>query len=295
MAERRRDMSRLFIIGDVHGMAGELGSLFIKLDPQPGDRFAFLGDYVDKGPNSILAMRLVRDVVDKFPGSVAICGNHEDSAMRLFAKSRKQGNWDGLRKVDKEPWLKAMTQDDYDWLRTLPLVARPLPGTILVHGGMFPAYFEKHDEIGEVQADWHKGGGKRLDRMRRFLRVRHVYKPGSFSKKGKPVDGQMVSLGDEGESTLNWAEWYDGREGFAFYGHAPQRNCKPLFNEHALGLDTGAVFGGRLTAAVIYEGRAADDVPSGGGYVGRMTGRHVRLVSVEAGAKHAEWLEDFEA
>jgi len=272
-------MSRLFVIGDVHGMADELRELVRKLDPQTGDRFAFLGDYVDKGPDSHGALDKVQRLLHKFPGSVAIAGNHEDSAMRLYAKAQKQGNWDGLRKADKEPWLKSMTEDQYQWLRTLPLVAR-VDGMILVHGGMFPAYFEKHGELGEVTAEWHKGGGKRLDRMRRFLRVRHVYKPGSFSKKGKPVDGQMVSLGDEGESTQDWAEWYDGREGFAFYGHAPQRNGQPLANEHALGLDTGAVFGGKLTAWVLEDGQP----PKAG-----------HMVQVDAQAKHAEWLEAFEA
>ena len=115
-------MSRLFVIGDVHGMADELRELVRKLDPQTGDRFAFLGDYVDKGPDSHGALDKVQRLIHKFPGSVAIAGNHEDSAMRLYAKAQKQGNWDGLRKADKEPWLKSMTEDQYQWLRTLPLV-----------------------------------------------------------------------------------------------------------------------------------------------------------------------------
>jgi len=293
---------RVFVIGDVHGMSDTLAELHRKLEPRTGDRFAFLGDYVDKGPKSLEALHMVRMLVSQYPGSVAICGNHEDSAMRLYAKAQEQGSWDGLHKADKEPWLKSMSQSDYDWLRTLPLVARPLDGVILVHGGMFPAYFEKHGEIGNVPTDWHKGGGKRMDRMRRFLRVRHVYKPGALSKKGKPVDGQMVSLGDEGESTQNWAEWYDGREGFAFYGHAPQRDGLPLAHDHALGLDTGAVFGGKLTAFVL-EGEHL--LRAGRNHIGwrsqaRGSTAHPQQmraypVQVQASAKHAEWLEAFEA
>lgn len=280
-------MSRLFIIGDVHGMADELRSLLLELFPEPGDRFAFLGDYVDKGPESLRTLRMVRELVEGFPGSIALTGNHEDSAMRLYAKAQKQGNWDGLRKAVKEPWLKDMSQSDYDWLRTLPLVARPLPGTIMIHGGMTPRYFEKHLAIGADLVDnWHKGGGKRMDRMRRFLRVRHVYKPGVLSAKGKDIGGSMVSLGDEGENTLNWADWYDGREGFAFYGHAPQKTGKPLLHPHAMGLDTGAVFGGRLTAAVVGPSETASLM---------IAGFPVELVSVQAGAKHADWLQDFEA
>lgn len=289
-------MSRLFIIGDVHGMADELYQLVAKLAPKPGDRFAFLGDYVDKGPDSRKAMVMVRTLVRVYPGSVAILGNHEESAMRLYVKAQKQGSWDGLRKAVKEPWLKDMTQDEYDWMKSLPLVARPVDGVILVHGGMFPAYFAKHGEIGEVPVDWHKGGGKRMDRMRRFLRVRHVYRPGALSKKGKPVDGQMVSLGDEGEQTQNWADWYDGREGFAFYGHAPQKSGNAVMHAHALGLDTGAVFGGRLTAAVLDSGLYLP-VDDGSAFHISTQGNlyRVSLASVAAERAHADWLKEFEA
>jgi hypothetical protein len=270
-------------------MYDELRQLvYHKLKPRGGDRFAFLGDYVDKGPESLRTLRAVRVIVEDWPGSIAICGNHEESAMRLYAKAQKQGSWDGLRKVEKEPWLKDMTEDDYQWLRSLPLVARPLPGTVMVHGGMFPAYFDKHGEIGDVPASWHKKGGKRMDRMRRFLRVRHVYKPGTLSAKGKDIGGNMVTMGDEGDDTLNWANWYDGREGFAFYGHAPQKSGNPVLHNYALGLDTGAVFGGRLTAAVLSE----DDQGTGTRFACSIG--HVQLVSVAASRAYATWLEAFE-
>jgi hypothetical protein len=270
---------RTFIIGDVHGMAVELRALVLKLRPEAGDRFAFLGDYVDKGPQSVEALQYVRQLVDLYPGSVALAGNHEESVMRLWVKFEKKGTWDGLRKVVREPWIKDLPASDLEWMRQLPLVARPRPGVVLVHGGMFPAYFEKHNEIGDVPTAWHKGGGKKMDRMRRFLRTRHVYRPG-VERNGKSVAGNMVTLGDEGEDTQFWAESYDGREGFAFFGHAPQKNGQPLAYEHALGLDTGAVFGGNLTAYVLEDGQH----PKAG-----------RSVQVKADRAYAEWLEAFEA
>lgn len=280
---------RTFVVGDIHGMADELAALHYKLEPEAGDRWVFLGDYVDKGPSSIEALMMVRMLVSQYPGSVALCGNHEESVMRLWDKFQKKGSWTGLRKVEREPWIPDLPADMLDWMRTLPLVARPLDGVIAVHGGMFPAYFDKHHEVGDVPAAWHKGGGKRMDRMRRFLRIRHVY------KAGHEKAGQMVTLGDEGADTVNWADVYDGREGFAFYGHAPQRNGSPVLHSHAMGLDTGAVFGGRLTAAVV--DREPDLVPgetnfhtkAGDGVI------RVRLVSVESTRAHAEWLEAYEA
>lgn len=286
---------RTFIIGDVHGMVDELQALVAKLKPEQGDRFAFLGDLVDKGPESLRALRFVRYLTTElYPESVVIAGNHEESVMRLWAKREKTGTWDGLRKVEKEPWIKTVEPEDLEWLKSLPLVARPREGIIMVHGGMFPAYFDNHGEVGEVPTAWHKGGGKRMDRMRRFLRVRHVYKPGTLSAKGKDIGGNMVSLGDEGESTVNWADVYDGREGFAFYGHAPQQSGRPVLHSHAMGLDTGAVFGGRLTAAVLdrgdlIEGETNFQMSTPGGVY------RVRLVSVEAKSSHADWLKAFEA
>jgi hypothetical protein len=277
---------RTFVIGDVHGMLDELRTLVGTLNPVVGDRFVFLGDLVDKGPNSLGVLRHVKLLLSLYPGSVAICGNHEESAMRLYEKGQKNG-WDGLRKVEKEPWIKAMTPEDYEFLRSLPLVARPLDGVVCVHGGMFPDYFAKHDVIGDVPTAWHKGGGKKMDRMRRFLRIRHVHRE----------TGQMVSLGDEGGDTQPWGDWYDGREGFAFYGHAPQKEGRVVVHNYAMGLDTGAVFGGKLTAAVVTPGTPP--------LIPGMTNMHVttkiagpihvELVQVQAARSYAEWLEAFEA
>lgn len=288
-------MARTFIIGDVHGMADELVALVDKLEFEDGDRFAFLGDYVDKGPRSLETLRLVRHLVESNPGSVALCGNHEESVMRLWKKFHKKGSWDGLRKVEREPWIKTVTPDDLEWLQSLPLVARPLPGVVAVHGGMFPAYFTNHDEIGEVPTSWHKGGGKRMDRMRRFLRIRHVYRDG-VERNGKDVSGNMVTLGDEGPDTVNWADVYDGREGFAFYGHAPQKGGVPVLHPNAMGLDTGAVFGGRLTAAVLEDGSLPlIDGETNLHIKAGETSYRIRLVSVSASQAHAKWLEAFEA
>lgn len=276
---------RTIVIGDVHGMLPELRALVDKLAPGESDRLFFLGDLVDKGPDSLGVLRYVRDL-----GATVVCGNHEESAMRLFDKAQKTGTWDGLRKVDKEPWLKELTPDLVDWMRTFPLFVRPLDGVLLVHGGLLPAYFDKYDALPSASPEaWHRGGGKTVDRMRRMLRIRHVYKDGSTSAKGKDTSGQMVELGKEGENTHHWTDWYDGREGFALYGHDPRRDGRPCLHSHALALDTGAVFGGRLTAAILdreelEEGRTNFHVSAGG------TRLRVSFESVEGRPFH-DWLD----
>lgn len=263
-------VERLFIIGDVHGMADELDRLVAELRPASGDRFLFLGDLVDKGPDSLGVLARVRDLFARFPGSFSICGNHEESAIRLHVKASKAGTWNGIAKAEKEPWLSKATAEDFAFLATLPLYARPTAnkGTLMVHGGLFPAYFDKYPGLPELSDNWHKGGGKQMDRARRFLRVRHVHK----------VTGDMVTMGEESAETHGWADWYDGREGFVFYGHEPQKSGVPRWKSTSMGLDTGAVFGGRLTAAVL------DSIGSA----------VIDTVSVHAHAKFAEWLDTSE-
>lgn len=262
-------VERLFIIGDVHGMADELRRLVHELKPVSGDRFMFLGDLVDKGPESLDVIAIVQGLMAAHPGSGSLCGNHEASALALEAKATKAGTWAGIAKAAKEPWMMKAASDDFEFLSTLPLYIRPFANkdTLLVHGGLFPAYFDKYSGLPELSDNWHKGGGKQMDRARRFLRVRHVHR----------VTGDMVTLGDESAETQPWAEWYDGREGFVFYGHEPQRSGVPLWKRTSMGLDTGAVFGGRLTAAVLSP-----------------LGPVVDLISVQAHAKFAEWLETSE-
>ena len=285
---------RTFIIGDVHGMLPELVELVGLLSPEKGDRFAFLGDLVDKGPDSLGVVDFVRGLLRDFPDSVVIAGNHEESALRLWDKAQKAGSWDEIRKVDKEPWLRSLDSERVEWLRSLPLFVRLEPGILLVHGGLFPAFFDSYAALPSASPeDWHKGGGKVVDRMRRMLRIRHVYKAGTLNDKGKDVSGQMVELGHEGDATRPWGDWYDGREGFVFYGHSPQRNGLPAFHSHAMGLDTGAVFGGRLTAAIVDQKPLLPKVLS---FQARTPKGLIRIqpVSVESRAI-AAWLEAFEA
>jgi len=229
---------RQIYIGDVHGCLEELEELLRLVEPGNRDRLLFVGDLVDRGPDSIGVLTLVQQLVETGRASVVV-GNHEDKPIRLRDKAMKSGSWDGL--VKSEPWHRAATDDHYAFLRSLPLLVRSGPDTLVVHGGLYPRFFEKHGAIGEIPTDWRRGGGKRIERMRRFIRVRHI-----------DDAGNMVPLGTEGQDTRHWSNWYDGRAGWVFYGHDPA--LSPRRCAHCTGLDTGCVFGGQLTAAVVRDG-----------------------------------------
>lgn len=222
--------ARLIVIGDVHGCAAELTELIERLAVQPADRLIFLGDLIDHGPSNAETVRAAREIVEQHPGSQLILGNHEQKLLRQLA--RNSGGGSG------RPWVDDLSEADLLFLRGARLydrdVARDL---VFVHGGFYPAYFHEYgrlpdpERIDELDA-------KHRQRLSRFTMIRHVNSA-----------GQMVSLGGESEGTHFWAAVYDGREGFACFGHAAGMGTPRLY-PFAVCLDTGCVFGGTLTAAV---------------------------------------------
>jgi hypothetical protein len=229
---------RTIVVGDIHGCLEELRLLIAKVGAREGDRYVFLGDLIHKGPDSEGVVQLVKALIAELRGSVCIAGNHE--SMEL---SKPTGE---------------LSEDSLAFLRTLPMLhrfawtvaagAEPRP-CVAVHGGFFPDFFVQHGEVGEVPAAWHRGGGKRMERMRRFLRVRYV----------NAADGSMVALGQNDEHDPFWADCYDGREGLAFFGHSPWNGVVRTF-PHAIGVDSGCVFGRTLSAVVLTEGSPSYEV-----------------------------------
>lgn len=86
---------RRIVIGDIHGCAKALRSLIDAIDPQSDDELIFLGDYVDRGPNS-------RDVVQQLIALQEVCrvvpllGNHEIMMLGV-----------ALRGFDDETWIRS--------------------------------------------------------------------------------------------------------------------------------------------------------------------------------------------
>jgi serine/threonine protein phosphatase 1 len=78
---------RIFAFGDIHGRGDRLAALLGRLtalDPQA--LLVFLGDYIDRGPQSRQVVDQLLDLRDKRPDTVFLMGNHE-VALRRFAAS----------------------------------------------------------------------------------------------------------------------------------------------------------------------------------------------------------------
>jgi serine/threonine protein phosphatase 1 len=76
---------RTFAIGDIHGDLEALHILFQRLpEITSHDTVVFLGDYIDRGPNSAGVVAWVRDFIAKTPAKVvALRGNHEDAWLQV--------------------------------------------------------------------------------------------------------------------------------------------------------------------------------------------------------------------
>lgn len=167
-------------------------------------------------------------------GIRSVVGNHE---LRLLA-ARASGAARSLREADRVTY-HALRPADWDHLATLPLTLHfPEWNVLLVHAGFAPtvAWHRQGPEVvTEIQV---------LDALDRPARRRDT-------QDGRP-----------------WAESWHGPQ-LVFYGHTPRP--EPLVHRSAIGLDTGCVYGGKLTACVL-PGRLFVQVPARRTYYFRSKG-----------------------
>ncbi|MBM4259671.1 MAG: hypothetical protein FJ147_27710 [Deltaproteobacteria bacterium] len=222
-------MKRTIIIGDIHGCLAELRELLARVDFQSNrDTLIFLGDYLDRGPDSLGTLTAVRELVEH-QGAVALLGNHDEKYLR----------WHRWQTNPPPPGSKPMDFSQENlciygqlsaahlaWLTERPYFHKA-DGFIAVHAGISPL---RHKTIEDLT--------RSRDRRDLLLRIRKV-----------DDQGIALKLGEAHPPTARpWWQEYDGRFGVAFYGH--QHMPTVIRGPFSVGLDTGCCYGGYLTAAV---------------------------------------------
>jgi serine/threonine protein phosphatase 1 len=76
---------RLLAFGDIHGCRDQLHELLAQVKPTPADRLVFLGDYIDRGPESAGVIDDLLQLRERFPSSVFLRGNHEEMLLDVLA------------------------------------------------------------------------------------------------------------------------------------------------------------------------------------------------------------------
>lgn len=132
-------MPRRIFIGDVHGHYVGLRHLLDKVAPEPGDQLYFVGDLIDRGPQSAKVVSFVRE--NNYP---CVLGNHEQLLLDAFAKTRGashtlqawlySGGQSTLASYDRDVDLLS---EHMEWFRSLPLYL-DLGDIWLVHAGVDP-------------------------------------------------------------------------------------------------------------------------------------------------------------
>ena len=238
----RRDIHGPFdIIGDIHGCAFELRTLLTELGWQirydgdnavdathpEGRQAVFVGDLVDRGPDTPGVLRLVMGMVGS-GAALCVSGNHEAKLVRALRGSKvsiSHGLAESLAQLESQPGeFRRQALDFMDGLIAHYVLDE---GRLVVaHAGLKEAYH-----------------GRSSGRVRAFALYGDT--TGETDEYGLPV-------------RYPWAQEYRGRAMVA-YGHTPVPKAEWVNN--TICLDTGVVFGGALTA-LRYPEREIVSVPA---------------------------------
>jgi serine/threonine protein phosphatase 1 len=221
--------SVVYAIGDIHGEAGKLDRLHAMIRADADGRAAerrvaiYLGDYVDRGPDSAgVVDRLITDALPGFERAF-LMGNHEDFLLQFLEAASSMSAWfynGGVKTLESydvdlrgyDSWMAEPGELQQDFRSRLPAA----------HLRFFEAL-----DLYRVEGD--------------YLFVHAGVRPGR-------------TLEDQSRADLLWI-----REAFihsdadhghvVVHGHTP---CEAVeVRSNRIGIDTGAVYGGKLTALVL--------------------------------------------
>lgn len=85
---------RLLAVGDIHGCLDKLEALVTKIRPSEDDRMVFLGDYINRGPDSRGVVDFLLDLKSKVP-CVFLLGNHEKMLLEFLANNNSEFLFNG--------------------------------------------------------------------------------------------------------------------------------------------------------------------------------------------------------
>jgi serine/threonine protein phosphatase 1 len=148
---------RRIIIGDVHGHYDALVALLEMVAPQADDRVYFLGDLIDRGPQSAQVVQLVMD--NNYP---CLLGNHEamllevvsgrGSSLEIYQGWLQSGGY-----ATVESYQNRIPPEHIEWMSKLPLYL-DLGDLWLVHAGVdpkLPLEEQDADRFCWIRADFH--------------------------------------------------------------------------------------------------------------------------------------------
>jgi len=214
---------RLLAIGDIHGHLEQLEALLKQVAPTSDDQMVFLGDYIDRGPDSKGVVDGLLRIKQAFPRTVFLQGNHERMLLDFMAeKGRLSAEWKRLRSY-------------------------PTP---------FPAWPEDSDEylfkINDGRETLRQYGGLRRipgRHIRFFQETRWYYRTARYFFAHAGLNLADPTGDEQGPFYLLWSRipsWRYSR-GWKTVVHGHTIVAEPVLDPVEINLDTGPYLGGKLT------------------------------------------------
>lgn len=259
---------KTYAIGDLQGCAHEAQVLLNRIteDAPQGARIIFVGDLINRGPASLTALRQVAAMAQQGDTVEALLGNHDLHLLAVACGAQSLSPSDTLGEI-----LAAPDRDGLiEWLRHRPLALME-KGYLLVHAGVLPQWSAAqvmalaaeveavlrgpHWQafLGQMYGNWPDRWDDSLEGLARLrcivnalTRMRLCTADGVMDFKQKESAGAP-----EGSGLLPWFD-VPGRRSAdtpVVFGHWSALGV--LHRPDVVGLDSGCVWGGRLTAVCL--------------------------------------------
>lgn len=220
----------VYVVGDVHGCIDKLGLLLERIDADNADsagRVVFVGDYIDRGENSADILRFMAQTTSDHPDKViGLMGNHEKMLLDFLAdptgSAKRWIRYGGLQTLASFGVGAGLTQDSRN------------------SGELVDAAGDLRDAMGKDLVDW-------------IGKLPLTWSSGSLWAVHAGAD-PTIAMESQSAKTLLW-----GADGFLLedrtdgnwvaFGHQPFE--EPFALAGRIAVDTGAIYGGPLTAARI--------------------------------------------
>ncbi len=220
----------LVLIGDIHGTLEEFEELLKTIQYNPAQmRLILLGDLVDRGPYTAGVVKKARELQLE-----SVKGNHEDKALRwLYHENRRKSlnipNPMRSMSAKDAAQLELLNEEDWNYLKSFPLKIDLGLNWWAIHAGVEPGISWENQ-----LPNW-------------LMRVRYV------NSQGRAVSLNKDKSQPEGSEF--WTNYYFENRSIV-YGHVVHNLTQPRVDysikRTCLGIDTGSVFGGYLTAVFLH-------------------------------------------